>query len=114
MYVLPTRELNDGNRIPINGLRLFQADVYIGTINLVKLATREGYRLFDTAQLYENEFKTGQDRFNQQRSIVDYCRQYEICLMCYSSLARRQSLLHPFVIELPRKYQRKPAQILFR
>ncbi|CAF0940165.1 unnamed protein product [Rotaria sordida] len=60
MYVLPTRELNDGNRIPINGLRLFQADVYIGTINLVKLATREGYHLFDTAQLYENEFKTGQ------------------------------------------------------
>ncbi|CAF0903396.1 unnamed protein product [Rotaria sordida] len=65
-------------------------------------------------QLQDRIRSIGVNRFNQQRSIVDYCRQYEICLMCYSSLARRQSLLHPFVIELPRKYQRKPAQILFR
>lgn len=52
-------QLNDGNRMPIIGLGLFQAEASERTIRLVKLAVREGYRLFDTAQLYENERETG-------------------------------------------------------
>lgn len=52
-------QLNDGNRMPIIGLGLYQAEASERTIRLVKLAVREGYRLFDTAQLYENERETG-------------------------------------------------------
>lgn len=54
-----TRKLNDGNEIPIFGLGLFQAPTNYSTVQLVKFAARKGYRLFDTAQLYQNEHQTG-------------------------------------------------------
>ncbi|CAF3091367.1 unnamed protein product [Rotaria sp. Silwood2] len=60
MYVAPKIHLNDGNQIPVIGLGLYQADASPSTIRLVKSAVREGYRLFDTAELYENEYETGQ------------------------------------------------------
>jgi diketogulonate reductase-like aldo/keto reductase len=218
MLSTSTIQLNDGNRIPIIGLGLYQADANASTVRLVKLAVNEGYRLFDTAQLYENERETGyglkssripreqlfittklyttangrsqvlhsfrqslqrlmvdyvdlylihapqgghvleaydtllelqskgQIRsvgvsnfgvqhleairnsgrplpvvnqielhpFTQQRSIVDYCRRYDIALMAYSPLARGSALNDPFVNQLARKYRRTPAQILLR
>jgi diketogulonate reductase-like aldo/keto reductase len=218
MFTPPTIRLNDGNRMPIFGLGLYQADANKRTVRLVKLAVNEGYRLFDTAQLYENEYETGyglkssripreqlfittkvyttaggrshvlqsfeqslrrlmvdyidlylihapqgghvleaydlllelksQGRirsvgvsnfgvqhleairksgrplpavnqielhpFTQQRSIVDYCRRYNIALMAYSPLARGKVLKDPFVKQLARKYPRTPAQILLR
>ena len=52
--------LNDGYPMPSFGLGLYQADANARTIRLVQQAVREGYRLFDTAQLYENEYETGQ------------------------------------------------------
>ena len=52
--------LNDGNRMPTFGLGLYEAGANARTVRLVQLAVREGYRLFDTAQLYENERETGQ------------------------------------------------------
>jgi diketogulonate reductase-like aldo/keto reductase len=218
MFATPTIQLNDGNRMPSFGLGLYQADASAWTVRLVKLAVSEGYRLFDTAQLYENEHETGQGLkssrvprdqlfittklyttsggrshvlqsfrqslhrlmvdyidlylihapqggqvleaydtmlelqskgrirsvgvsnfgvhhleairrsgrplptvnqielhpFEQQRSIVDYCRRYNIALMAYSPLARGKVLKDPFVKQLARKYQRTPAQILLR
>jgi diketogulonate reductase-like aldo/keto reductase len=218
MFTPPTVRLNDGNRMPIFGLGLYQADANKRTVRLVKLAVNEGYRLFDTAQLYENEYETGyglkssripreqlfittkvyttaggrshvlqsfeqslrrlmvdyidlylihapqgghvleaydlllelksQGRirsvgvsnfgvqhleairksgrplpavnqielhpFTQQRSIVDYCRRYNIALMAYSPLARGAVLKDRFVNQLARKYRRTPAQILLR
>jgi diketogulonate reductase-like aldo/keto reductase len=59
MLSTSTIRLNDGNRIPIIGLGLYQADSNARTVRLVQLAVKEGYRLFDTAQLYENERETG-------------------------------------------------------
>ncbi|CAF2992128.1 unnamed protein product [Rotaria sp. Silwood2] len=38
----------------------YRSDASPSTIRLVKSAVREGYRLFDTAELYENEYETGQ------------------------------------------------------
>ena len=55
-----TIQLNDGNHMPRFGLGLYQADANPRTVRLVKLAVNEGYRLFDTAQLYGNEYETGQ------------------------------------------------------
>lgn len=218
MFAAPTIQLNDGNRMPIFGLGLYQADANASTARLVQLAVYEGYRLFDTAQLYENERETGQGLkasrvprdqlfittkvyttaggrsqvlrsfrqslqrlmvdyvdlylihapqgghvleaydtllelqslgqirsvgvsnfgvqhleairrsgrplpavnqielhpFTQQRSIVGYCRRYNIALMAYSPLARGGVLNDRVVNELARKYQRTPAQILLR
>ena len=59
MSVASSIQLNDGNRMPIIGLGLYEVDANERTIRLVKLAVREGYRLFDTAQLYGNERETG-------------------------------------------------------
>jgi len=59
MFANSTIQLNDGNRMPIIGLGLYQAGASSSTIRLVKLAVNEGYRLFDTAQLYGNERETG-------------------------------------------------------
>jgi diketogulonate reductase-like aldo/keto reductase len=59
MSAASTIQLNDGNRMPIIGLGLYEAEASPSTIRLVKLAVNEGYRLFDTAQLYGNEYETG-------------------------------------------------------
>ena len=218
MFIAPTIQLNDGNQMPVFGLGLYQADANTRTVRLVKLAVNDGYRLFDTAQLYENERETGQGLkasripreqlfittkvyttaggraqvlrsfqqslqrlmvdyidlylihapqgghvleaydlmlelksqgrirsvgvsnfgvqhleairksgrplpsvnqielhpFTQQRSIVDYCRRYNIALMAYSPLARGGILNDRFLLQLARKYRRTPAQILLR
>ncbi|CAF2731530.1 unnamed protein product [Rotaria sp. Silwood2] len=45
--------------MPFIGLGLYQADANPWTVQLVKLAVQEGYRLFDTAQIYGNEYETG-------------------------------------------------------
>lgn len=60
MDVASSTRLNDGNRMPIIGLGLYQAEPSKRTVDLVRLAVSEGYRLFDTAQLYQNEYETGQ------------------------------------------------------
>ena len=60
MFVAPSVKLNDGQRMPSFGLGLYQADASARTVGLVKSAARGGYRLFDTAQLYGNEYETGQ------------------------------------------------------
>jgi diketogulonate reductase-like aldo/keto reductase len=218
MSAASTIQLNDGNRIPIIGLGLYEAEASPSTIRLVRQAVNEGYRLFDTAQLYGNEYETGYGLkisripreqifittklyttangrsqvlrsfreslqqlnvdyvdlylihapqgghvleaydtllelqgkgrirsvgvsnfgvqhleairrsgrplptvnqielhpFTQQRSIVNYCRRYNIALMAYSPLARGSVLRDPFINQLARKYRRTPAQILIR
>ena len=60
MSTPPTIRLLDGNRMPVFGLGLYQTDASPWTVHLVKTAASIGYRLFDTAQLYENEYETGQ------------------------------------------------------
>jgi diketogulonate reductase-like aldo/keto reductase len=55
-----TIRLIDGNRMPVIGLGLYDVDPSPWATRLVKSAVNIGYRLFDTAQLYENEHETGQ------------------------------------------------------
>ncbi|CAF1198247.1 unnamed protein product [Adineta steineri] len=54
-----TIRLIDGNRIPIVGLGLYEAEPSVRTVRLVRSAAIMGYRLFDTAEIYENELETG-------------------------------------------------------
>lgn len=55
-----TVQLIDGNRMPTYGLGLYDTERGARTVRLVKSAAQAGYRLFDTAQLYENEYETGE------------------------------------------------------
>ena len=54
-----TRELADGNRIPVVGLGVWQADDGTETENAVRWALEAGYRHLDTAQAYGNESSVG-------------------------------------------------------
>src|SRR5213594_2644713 len=51
--------LNDGNRMPVLGLGMWQAGSGKATRNAVAVALQSGYRLFDTAKLYGNERDLG-------------------------------------------------------
>ncbi|CAF0899080.1 unnamed protein product [Adineta ricciae] len=55
-----TLRLIDGNRIPLFGLGLYEVDGSSWTTRLVKSAITMGYRLFDTAEVYENEHELGE------------------------------------------------------
>ena len=44
--------LNDGNKMPLFGLGVFQA-IGKDTVKAVKFALQSGYRLIDTAAYYE-------------------------------------------------------------
>lgn len=52
-------ELADGNRIPQEGFGLYKVDGQETMNSAVRNAFNDGYRLFDTAQLYGNEAEVG-------------------------------------------------------
>lgn len=52
-------ELADGNRIPQEGFGLYKVDGQETMNSAVQSAFNDGYRLFDTAQLYGNEAEVG-------------------------------------------------------
>jgi diketogulonate reductase-like aldo/keto reductase len=98
MFTAPTVQLNDGKRMPIIGLGLYQADASSRTIRLVKLAVNEGYRLFDTAQLYENERETG---YGLKSSRIPR-EQLFITTKLYTTANGRSQVLHSFQQSLQR------------
>lgn len=51
--------LADGNKMPQEGFGLYKVDTQEAMNNAVKAAFEDGYRLFDTAQLYGNEAEVG-------------------------------------------------------
>lgn len=53
-----TLQLNDGNRIPLIGFGTYDATESEGTA-AVRMALETGYRLIDTATLYQNEVAVG-------------------------------------------------------
>ena len=57
---VPTRELADGNRIPLLGLGVWQVPNGPECVNAVRWALEVGYRHIDTAQAYGNEESVGQ------------------------------------------------------
>ena len=52
--------LNDGAQMPVLGLGVWQARPGRETTDAAAAALREGYRLIDTAKLYENEAEVGE------------------------------------------------------
>jgi diketogulonate reductase-like aldo/keto reductase len=55
-----TRELADGNRIPVLGLGVWQVPNGRECVNAVLWALEFGYRHIDTAQAYGNEASVGE------------------------------------------------------
>ena len=55
-----TRQLADGNRIPVLGLGVWQVPNGPATVNAVRWALEYGYRHIDTAQGYGNEESVGE------------------------------------------------------
>lgn len=51
--------LADGNKMPQEGFGLYKVDGQDTMTNAVRQAYKDGYRLFDTAQLYGNEGQVG-------------------------------------------------------
>ena len=51
--------LADGNQMPQEGFGLYKVRGQAAVDTAVKAAYENGYRLFDTAQLYENEQEVG-------------------------------------------------------
>lgn len=52
--------LADGNQMPQEGFGLYKVNDQETMNNAVRAAYEDGYRLFDTAQLYGNEAEVGQ------------------------------------------------------
>ncbi|EIN11408.1 Aldo/keto reductase [Punctularia strigosozonata HHB-11173 SS5] len=52
--------------------------------------------------------------FCQQRPIVEYCKKHGIVVEAYAPLVRAKRMDHPVLVELSRKYETSPAQILVR
>jgi diketogulonate reductase-like aldo/keto reductase len=98
MLANSTIKLNDGNRMPIFGLGLYEAEASPRTVRLVKLAVNEGYRLFDTAQLYGNEYETGRG-LKSSRIPRD---QLFITTKLYTTANGRSQVLHSFRESLER------------
>ena len=52
--------LNNGNEIPILGLGVWQVNDAVQCKDVVSFALRNGYRLIDTATVYQNEAAVGE------------------------------------------------------
>jgi diketogulonate reductase-like aldo/keto reductase len=55
----PSRELADGNQMPMLGLGVWQVPAGTECVNAVRWALELGYRHIDTAQAYGNEASVG-------------------------------------------------------
>jgi methylglyoxal/glyoxal reductase len=52
--------------------------------------------------------------FLYQKKLLQYCRSEDIQLQAYSPLARGLRLDHPTILNIARKYEKTPAQIMIR
>ena len=57
MTEVPTITLNDGNKMPLLGLGVFQIPDHEKARQTVEMALANGYRMIDTAEVYENQIK---------------------------------------------------------
>jgi diketogulonate reductase-like aldo/keto reductase len=60
LTISSTKELNDGNRMPLLGLGTYHVPQGKAGVETVKFALKAGYRLIDTASLYGNEREVGE------------------------------------------------------
>ena len=52
--------------------------------------------------------------FHFRRGLLEFCEQHGIVLEAYSPLERERALDHPLVVEIARRLERTPAQVLLR
>ena len=52
--------------------------------------------------------------FNTRTDITSFCREHNIVVEAYAPLARALRMKHPKIVELSKKYQCEPAQLLVR
>lgn len=57
---IPTITLNDGNKMPLVGLGVFQIPDHEKARQTVEMALANGYRMIDTAEFYDNQIAVGQ------------------------------------------------------
>lgn len=60
MTQIPTITLNDGNKMPLLGLGVFQIPDHEKARQTVEMALANGYRMIDTAEVYENQIAVGE------------------------------------------------------
>lgn len=60
MTEVPTITLNDGNKMPLLGLGVFQIPDHEKARQTVEMALANGYRMIDTAEVYENQIAVGE------------------------------------------------------
>ena len=60
MTDIPKIKLNDGNEIPQLGFGVFQIPNHDDAVKAVESAIRNGYRLIDTAEAYNNQTTVGE------------------------------------------------------
>jgi hypothetical protein len=60
LTISSTKKLNDGSKIPIIGLGMWQISKGKPGVEIIKHALKEGYRLIDTAKAYGNEHEVGE------------------------------------------------------
>lgn len=60
MTDIPKIKLNDGNEIPQLGFGVFQIPNHDDAVKAVKSEIRNGYRLIDTAEAYNNQTAVGE------------------------------------------------------
>lgn len=60
MTEVPTITLNDGNKMPLLGLGVFQIPDHEKARQTVEMALANGYRMIDTAEVYDNQIAVGQ------------------------------------------------------
>lgn len=60
MTEVPTITLNDGNKMPLVGLGVYQIPDHEKARQTVEMALANGYRMIDTAEVYENQIAVGE------------------------------------------------------
>ncbi len=60
MTEVPTITVNDGNKMPLLGLGVFQIPDHEKARQTVEMALANGYRMIDTAEVYENQIAVGE------------------------------------------------------
>ena len=60
MTEVPTITLTDGNKMPLLGLGVFQIPDHEKARQTVEMALANGYRMIDTAEVYENQIAVGE------------------------------------------------------
>src|SRR5436309_3576066 len=104
-------KLNNGVKIPLLGLGVYQSPTGKMTERAVSYALKIGYRHVDTVPAVD---QVEIHPFLYQKELLQVCKKNSIQLEAYSPLTRAKRLNHPVIVAIAKKYGKTPAQILIR